>query len=668
MPKRIPVNFVALAIFAIIFLHGRWDSITYPIPLNPDEAQVTANSLRILNYGFNWNALDGTTAGPLNSIVISWPYLINSDVTFSLVRATALFILLTTCFYTYLSISLFSKKHIAALFTIPVVLFYSYTNSPEFLHYTSETLSTLLLVLANYIVLKHASGNVKQYLATYFALGLLVGLVPFAKLQSLPAAFVIGIYTLFLLFIDTCKNKAFRIVVFVIGALVPPAFFLLHLHNHGEIADFWLSYITWSQLYVKAALPIIGIHHLISSDALITYFTYFLLSVLLLGLLYITIKPRIENPADSNNNGFTIFYLTALLVIIFWSIAKPGNLFPHYLMYIPPFAAILSAYSLRPLYIEEKSAKTFTIFFALMFLAYMGFFYKNEINSYSRIKYRTVLEYEFSHNNSDIYSWIPVSNRNLLVWGWMPHWYVWSNRSPATRESHTYAQIVQSELSAYFRERFMRDFKESDPDIVIDAVRGKSFGFNNPEKQSPNVFPAFSDALAQRYSHLAPLKDKGLCPRVYIKNEVMEELRTRKITPKSISISATHGGESSEFTPYNLFDYSLTEDTCTDYWLLPDNTLGSLLIRLHQTERLAKLMILNTRNSYSMDRSSGTVLLHFKNQDIIVNSTEVKLKPHPYWTIVEFEEPIETDSVSIDILDFNGLGAGLNEIMLERAI
>ena len=71
--------YIALAGFFI--LYGRWLSIIYPLPLNPDEAQVAANTLRITFHGFNWNALDGTTVGPLNSLILLWLNIIGWDVT-----------------------------------------------------------------------------------------------------------------------------------------------------------------------------------------------------------------------------------------------------------------------------------------------------------------------------------------------------------------------------------------------------------------------------------------------------------------------------------------------------------------------------------------------------------------------------------------------------------
>jgi hypothetical protein len=74
---------VMLAIVALELIHGRWPSIIYPLAMNPGEAQFAANALRIREHGFNWYALDGSTAGPLDSLILCWPYMFHLVVTFA---------------------------------------------------------------------------------------------------------------------------------------------------------------------------------------------------------------------------------------------------------------------------------------------------------------------------------------------------------------------------------------------------------------------------------------------------------------------------------------------------------------------------------------------------------------------------------------------------------
>src|SRR5690348_15453056 len=109
------LDYLYIAFAAFYIFYGRWLSIIYPIPLNPDEAQMAANTLRITFHGFNWNALDGTTVGPLNSLILLWPYIIGWDVTFSTTRLTAGVLLFFVCSLLYFAIKILGGRFLALL-------------------------------------------------------------------------------------------------------------------------------------------------------------------------------------------------------------------------------------------------------------------------------------------------------------------------------------------------------------------------------------------------------------------------------------------------------------------------------------------------------------------------------------------------------------------------
>lgn len=660
---------IIIALAGLLLAYGRWPSIVYPIPLNPDEAQAAANALRIKTHGFNWDVMDGTTVGPLNSMAISWPHFLGLDVTFSSTRFTATIFLFLVCTFVYFSLRKFCSRWISILFLLPLVIFYSFTGSPEFLHYSSEILPLLLLVAANYLALT-ASFNCNASSGVKFALlGFLAGCVPFAKLQAFPVAMVTGIYALLLAITSMKRWRLLNVASLVIGAVAPTIIFLVPLYWAGKIQDFWQSYIVWAGVYINNSTSVLGIHSLIASDVTLAYVTYFLVSVWLTSLLHGQVTLSREN-LDNRIVGRNILYLAALTMTAFWVIAKPGNLFPHYLMFYPPLIIVFFCGSLSLVFGSRKGKFIFTSYYAVFLLLFVASFSYRFLGAEFepvRSKYKTTLKQHFVTNSPRLLSWLPTSNGSMLVWGWMPQWYVWSSYAPATRESHTYAQITSTKMTDYFRRRFIKDLQESDPQIIIDAVLGNSFGFNDPNKYSPNIFPEFSNILQDSYFRLLPLDEGSKCPKIYVKKELNELIYRRIIVPASISASDTYGGANSDYSVYNLFDLSLTEDSCIDYWLLPNNSLGSLALALSKVEPIASVMILNTRNSHFIDRSTGSIVVKFKLRDNVVASQEVSMRPYPYWTFVSLDAPIDADSIEIDVTSFNGLGSGLNEIKILRA-
>jgi hypothetical protein len=663
-----PSHFIdAITIFFIAFclVQGRWLSIVYPLPLNPDEVSFAANTFRITDYGYNWDATDGITSGPLNSAILLWPHIFALDVTLSSTRLTACVLLFLISTLVYFSIRISGKKWLAIRFLIPLIAFYSLTRHPDFLHYSSELLPTFLLVLANFIVLNLSSQKCKHHVLKLMLTGLFIGLVPFSKLQALPIAAFIGTYALFLALKSRREARLINILSLSFGLLLPVLFILCPLYLKGHFQDFWQSYIMLAIEYTTDPISISGIYQMINCDFILRRISYILIALWLIAIAYAAFVGEMRSNFKLLISANTI-YLAILLLVVFWTIAKPGRLYTHYLMFFPPFFVVFLGVSLGQIYqFNSKQIAPALDYIFLTFLLVIGIgFYKGEFKV-PLSNYETVLKQKFLIKNPELLSWLPSSNKRLLIWGWMPQWYLWTNYTPATRETNTEWQIANTSLTSYYRSRFIKDFKKSNPDVLIDAVAGKSFGFNN-NKYSPNIFPAFSAILSESYFQLSPMVTKHGCAKLYVKNNLKELLHSKLVLPKTIDVTATYGGDSSEFSKYNLFDYSFTEDTCTDYWLLPDFDTGSLSIGLSNIELISSFMILNTKNSHGIDRSTKWVAIKFKLKDKVVLTQKIKLKPHPFWTVIDFSDPVIADIIVIEVISFNGKGAGLNEIKILR--
>ena len=130
---------------------------------------------------------------------------------------------------------------------------------------------------------------------------------------------------------------------------------------------------------------------------------------------------------------------------------------------------------------------------------------------------------------------------------------------------------------------------------------------------------------------------------------------------KSITASAER---SDLYSVKNVDDYSVTEDSCTDYWLLPNGQLGYVNIEFTSEERVKKVLVLNTKDGPNFYRGTDRIKFTLFNKKNTVISRELKLKPHPKWTEVVLMTPMVADSLRVEILSFEDNGAGLNEIKI----
>ena len=138
------------------------------------------------------------------------------------------------------------------------------------------------------------------------------------------------------------------------------------------------------------------------------------------------------------------------------------------------------------------------------------------------------------------------------------------------------------------------------------------------------------------------------------------------VLPAKVTASATLGAPDGDSPAAGLFDSSVTEDACVDYWLLPDRLTGHVDVTLQGLEPVARVLILNTQNgvlSRSRDRP-GASRPSCPRRDRRVAGDEVeelsRLDRVRVWGTAR------ADALRVAIVSFRGKGGGLNEIKILR--
>ena len=133
----------------------------------------------------------------------------------------------------------------------------------------------------------------------------------------------------------------------------------------------------------------------------------------------------------------------------------------------------------------------------------------------------------------------PDSRRGrMLVWGYMPEWYVWSGRTPATRDIITFNEIWPNPNRDYFRDILLADLRNNPPDYITDAVAPGSFGFTKPEKDGIQTFPELAAFVSADYVLLSPESSAGSCPRVFARKDAAAAIEKRYAKPSRVYDSA----------------------------------------------------------------------------------------------------------------------------------
>lgn len=649
---------------ALLLLVGRWHSMVYPLPLNPDESQALANVLRLPLYGGNWDGIDGTTVGPLNSWALAWPLLLGMAPSLATARLTALALIWLLAVLVYLALRPLCGRLAAGVPVLAWVSAYATTSHYDFLHYSSELLSLALLGAANALALRGVLSARARVWPHWLLLGLLVGAVPMAKLQLAPVALSLLVMAPWL-HPAGLKTRLRQTAWSSVAALIPSLVFLLPLALRGEWQHFWNSYLVWASLYVKSPLPWRGMGTLLLGDAALLAFGCFAALLVLTSARWRTGAARATSRTAASVPWPVLGYTLLLLGISVWVTRKPGNLFYHYLQIPLPWLLQLSAFAVAPAWRGRRAVVVLghALLLGLLSLGMARALADGPVLLGSQ-RYDMRVPAAWPAGRPNLYDWLQDAPPTLLVWGWMPHWYVWAGAVPASRETHTYAQIVPSALQAYFRARLMTDVNASDPGLVLDAVRGESFGFADGGRHGPGEFPEFQAWLARRYQRLTPSETDASCAVSYARKDLYAALAARWVHPVEVKASPNDGDDPKGVL--RLLDLSLTEDSCKDYWLLPYRTPGAVDLVLERPEPLTQLMVLNTGNGSARDRSTREVAVVLTAPDGRTSRQLVNLRPHPFWTLIPLPAGQLSTRVRIEILSYEGRGGGLNEVLLLR--
>ena len=186
-----PVVFSLAMLIALLAF--RWpvlfDNRQYP---DPDESQLIAGASTLRYDPIFWRSVDGSTHGPLDQ----WPLLValfvRGSLDFTAARTvTTLLIWIELVSVWFLFRHLF-KVSIAGLLVLPLMAAHAFTHAWSFVAYCSEHVPDALVAVGccSLLTAWRQCGAGPPKLGRLFAAGVLLGAVPFAKLQATPIAAV----------------------------------------------------------------------------------------------------------------------------------------------------------------------------------------------------------------------------------------------------------------------------------------------------------------------------------------------------------------------------------------------------------------------------------------------------------------------------------------------
>ena len=491
-----------------------------PAGFNPDEGLLVAGAQTLARDPVFWRAVDGSTAGPLDFYALLWVKLAGVGLSFATARITGLLMVWGTLVFSHRLLRIFLSPAPARLALVPAALFFACATQDDFVHYSTEHLPLLLFAVSVCLLVGRQSAGACGRAAWWIG-GIGLGLLPWAKLQSVPLGIATVGWLLCAIWTDPAlplEEKRRRLADLVLAGIAPTVLFLTLVVACGVWPLFLQGYVRQNFQYVVTDNTLAYLWQTVSRALNPTWH----FQACIIGPLLVALAGSfLHRPLRLSFRGLWSLGL-ALFIAALVAVITPRRPFAHYLLFvIPPLlfwsGAIVGAAWNR---LAQWGARGML---AAAFLVAGG-----ALPLVVRLRGpvpEMVDQLQASRDRpltavgTIVRAYARPGDR-LGVWGWMCDFYVETGLPQATRQASSGLCIQESPLLNYYRGLYLADLKGSRPALFVDAVGPTADFFEDRATQSHLIFPELAAYIRANYTEIIDLA----YARVYVRNDRFAEV------------------------------------------------------------------------------------------------------------------------------------------------
>jgi hypothetical protein len=521
--KWVISDWAYLLFSSLLVVMMRLPIILFNRELNADESQNLSHAITLRQNLVYWEAVDGTTIGPLDQYILLIPnYLFGLPFDYTLARWVGVGCILVVIVFFYFALQRFTDFTIARLAMLPLTGFLAFTQHEGFVHYTSEHLPLALMAMLFWLFSK-AYRTERRYYIRLFLMGLLVGMIPFGKLQAVPPTAIIVFFTWLLIVKHQGKlslSGDWGTFSLVLGALCFPLGVSVLATFHGVFQDFIRFYIEANASYgsgkpLSESLMRLPIYfHQVNDFYVFSLISFWLF--LSLGIVRYRYKSTRPTPI------FLWFFAISTLIGSLYAVLKPGNEFSHYLLFLLMPLTLINACFISEIYqraLQKSSILKFgsIALLLLLIMPTIGFLLEKKGVQGSLNKYISTPQTNRQLAESGVSKEIAKYTQQgdyLTVWGWTCKYYVETGLPAGTAENHTERCIFQHQMKDVYKDRFIKDIRRSKPKVFVDAVGINSLWVTDSKTQGYQTWEELRRYIDNNYTLKATIDDS----RIFVRN------------------------------------------------------------------------------------------------------------------------------------------------------
>lgn len=187
---------------------------------NPDESQFLAAAHKLFFDPVFFRAVDCGSTGPLNIYPLMLPSLAGISPDYATGRLLAMLLIYLSLYFLYRAIAQVGADDVARMAILPGFGFFALVINPDFVTYTSEDVSLLLVSLAIFACLRTVR-DPRRHTWPMIGLGALAAAAFFAKQQSVPIVAAAAAVTLACVYVNRQAGRWWRPFALLAAGFAP---------------------------------------------------------------------------------------------------------------------------------------------------------------------------------------------------------------------------------------------------------------------------------------------------------------------------------------------------------------------------------------------------------------------------------------------------------------
>lgn len=520
---------------------------------NPDEAHILISSLNLEWDHRPWVAMDSTTLGPLTYFLPALlaaaliPLKGGYEITLFTGRLCGMLLLMGAIFFLHRVAIKHVSQPFARLLTLAAVVYFCFSWNFEVQAYNSEYLFLFFSCAYLFVLdmLKEKTKSSKIFLA-----GLLIGLFPYIKLQVLPMAAILGLWTIHALVKEPAtegrhtaatRRQGFKwIGIYCIAALAPTLLLAGHVSTYADgLSQANLFYL--KNAVAHTSLPIFSGQFIERSKSTLGAFystpwmgaalTTAVCIAATMGLYAALFRREPGLPAAMKTPDITWWFSLLFLLAALFAVARPGTEFGHYIIFlvVPSFC-----FGMHTLRIADRwfSVESMRLVFCGALIWFIACFWAAPRNLSEAIKQMKNIE---AQRGSVHFSQTPelpqllrlildktTPDDSIVVWGWEARIHLYTQRRSATAQSDI-QRLVSPHYPTKNTRIYIADILRNKPKLIVDVVAPGSFAYSDAAQHGIHAHKVVHAAIQDRYvlTDVIPVKqaDKSGSYRVYTRKD-----------------------------------------------------------------------------------------------------------------------------------------------------